>query len=219
MLARGREHAATAGLASGPANATAPANATTPTAGASLDWIEADMTAFELGRRFDAILIGYNTFRHLHTRAQHEATLAAIHRHLAPGGLLALSVISPDPRTLGRAPDHRLTVAPPVHDPVEDATLLVEETIAYDHATQCTRGRFHVSYPGRPDVLVVPVDLRMLYPAELEALLHHHGFDVVVRHGDWHGAPFTSASLLQNLACRVGPPAPAAADDRAKLTT
>ena len=185
MIARGRERAEAAGVAG------------------AITWIEGDMTAFELGRRFEAILVAYNTFLHLHTRAQHAATFAAIRRHLAPGGVLALSVVSPDPHTLGRGPYHRLVVAPPVLDPVEGAVLTVEETIQYDHATQCTLGQFHFTYPGRPDFLVVPVDLRMIYPAELEALVDCHGFDIVRRHGDWDGSQFDSQSLIQNLACRA----------------
>ena len=175
-------------------------------AGVDIDWVQADMTAFALGRRFDAVLVAFNTLLHLHTRAEHAAFFAAVGRHLRPGGVLALSVTSPDPRTLGRGPFHRLSMTDrPVDDPVEGAPLTIEETIRYDHATQCTRGAFHFSYPGRTDALVVPVDLRMLYPAELEALLHHHGFDLVARHGDWDGAPFTGDSLLQNLVCRPRP--------------
>ena len=177
-------------------------------AGVDVTWTLADMTAFDLGHPVDAVVLALNTLLHLHTRAEHEALFAGIHRHLSPGGRLALSVTSPDPRTLGRGPLHRLAMTDgPVDDPVERAPLTIEETIAYDHASQCTRGSFRFSYPGRTDRLVVPVDLRMLYPAELEALLHHHGFAVVARHGDWQGTPFTSASLQQNVVARRMVPA------------
>ena len=186
MLARGRDHAAAAGV--------------------DLEWTLGDMTGFDLGRRFDAVLIALNTLLHLHTRAEQAALFACVHRHLAPAGRLAFSITSPDPRTLGRGPLHRVPMTDePIDDPVEGAPLTIDETIAYDHASQCTRGAFRFSYPGRPDFLVVPVDLRMIYPAELEALVAHHGFDIVARHGDWDGRPFTSASLLQNLICRPRP--------------
>lgn len=184
MLARGRANAAAAGV--------------------DVTWVEADMTSFELGQRFEAIVLALNTLLHLHTRAEHAALFAAVRRHLAPRGVLAFSVTSPDPATLARGPLHRLAMTHgPVDDPVEGAPLTVEETIAYDHASQCTRGAFRFSYPGRRDFLVVPVDLRMIYPVELEALLDHHGLDVVARHGAWDGSPFTSASLAQNLLCRA----------------
>ncbi|HVV87037.1 MAG TPA: class I SAM-dependent methyltransferase, partial [Kofleriaceae bacterium] len=173
-------------------------------AGVDVEWVEADMTAFDLGRRFEAVLLAFNTLLHLHTRPKQEALFAAVHRHLAPGGLFALSIVSPDPATLARAPDHRLLVTDgPVDDPVEGAPLTAEETIHYDHATQCNLGVFRFSYPGRPDAVVVPVDLRMIYPAELEALLHYNGFELVARHGDWDGSWFTSASLHQHVICRA----------------
>ena len=166
-------------------------------------WIEGDMTSFDLGRRFDAIVLALNTLLHLHTRAEHAALFAADRRHLAPAGVLAFSVTSPEPATLARARFHRLSMTEgPVDDPLEGAPLTVDETIAYDHASQCTRGAFRFSYPDRTDFLVVPVDLRMIYPAELELLVEHHGFDLVARHGDWDGSPFTSASLAQHVVAR-----------------
>lgn len=168
-------------------------------AGVTLTWAEGDMTAFELPRRFDAIVIALNTLLHLHTRVEHEALFAAVRRHLAPGGRLALSVLSPDPRTLSRPPSHWLELSDGLIDDPEGGRFAVQESIDYDHATQRTRGWFRFHYPGRDEAVVVPVDLRMIYPAELEALVHHHGFEIVERHGDWDGAPFTSASLVQNL--------------------
>lgn len=172
-------------------------------AGVTVDWRHGDMTALALDRRFDAVILPYNTLLHLHTRAEHEALFASVARHLTPDGFFAFSVSNPDLPTLARGRDHRLAMTGgPVDDPAEGAPLTVEETIAYDHASQCTRGVFHFSYPGRRDALVVPVDLRMLYPAELEAMVHHQGFELVARHGDWQGRPFTSASPLQNLVCR-----------------
>ena len=171
--------------------------------GVAVEWVEGDMTAFDLPRRFDAIVIAFNTLLHLHTRAEHEALFAAVHRHLASGGRLALSVTSPDPRTLSRPPSHWLELTDGlIDDPVEGVPFTVQESIDYDHATQRTRGWFRFHYPARAEAVTVPVDLRMIYPAELEALVHHHGFDIVARHGDWHGAPFSSASLAQNLILR-----------------
>ncbi len=182
MLARGRERAATAGV--------------------TIEWIDAEMTRLALGRRFAAVLLPYNTLLHLHTRIEHEALFAAVARHLTPDGRFGFSVVNPDLPTLARRRDHRLAITAPVYDPVAGAPLSVEETIDYDHAGQRTRGVFHFSYPGRPDFLHTEVDLRMLFPAELEALVHLLGFELVARHGDWQGGAFTSASPVQNVICR-----------------
>lgn len=166
-------------------------------------FVRGDMAGFDLGERFDAVVVALNSLLHLHTRAALEGCLAAVRAHLAPGGVLALSILSPDPRTLARHAHHRLPLlAEPVHDPRADRPLMVEETIAYDHATQRTRGRLHFSYPDARDFFVGEADLRVLWPLELEALLHYNGFEIASLTGDFEGAPFDSRSLLQNVVCR-----------------
>ena len=174
------------------------------TLGVDVRWVEADMTRFDLGERFDAVLIALNSLLLLHTRDALAGALGCVRAHLAPGGVFALSVLSPDPRTLARRPHHRLPLlAAPVHDPVADRPLTVDETVDYDHATQTTRGRLHFSYPDAPDFFVGDANLRMLWPRELDDLLHHQGFEVVRCEGDFEGTPFGSASLWQNIVCRA----------------
>lgn len=53
-------------------------------------WVEADMQAFELGERFDLILIPGHSFQFMLTPADQVACLACIRRHLAPGGKLVV---------------------------------------------------------------------------------------------------------------------------------
>ncbi|TNF32271.1 MAG: class I SAM-dependent methyltransferase [Deltaproteobacteria bacterium] len=171
--------------------------------GAPVRFVLGDMAGFDLGERFDAVVVALNSLLHLHTRAALEGCLASVRAHLAPGGVFVLSVLSPDPRTLARHAHHRLPLMPePVHDPEADRPLMVEETIAYDHATQRTRGKLHFSYPDARDFFVGGADLRVLWPLELEALLHYNGFEIVSRTGDFDGAPFDSRSHLQNVVCR-----------------
>jgi len=152
--------------------------------------------------RFDRIVVAFNTFLHLHTRDDHRRFFASARRCLTPCGRLALSVVSPDPETLGRRPGHRLRMH--AHEIVDARTgvrLTIDETVRWDHAAQCTRGHLHVSEPSRRDVLVVPLDLRMVFPQELALLLEHEGFDVHVLHGDFEGRAFGGASRWQNVVC------------------
>ena len=166
-------------------------------------WVGGDMAGFALGARYDAVLVALNSLLHLHTRAALEGCLASVRAHLTPGGVLALSILNPDPRTLGRGPAHRLPLlAAPVHDPGTDRDLLIEETLAYDHASQTTRGRLHFSAPGARDFFVGDADLRILWPLELADLLHYNGFEVLSWSGDYAGTPFDSRALLQNVVCR-----------------
>ncbi len=63
--------------------------------GLDVSWIEADMRDFDLGRRFGLVIIPYRSFLHLLTDADQAACLAAVYRHLVPGGRLALNFFAP----------------------------------------------------------------------------------------------------------------------------
>jgi SAM-dependent methyltransferase len=56
----------------------------------------ADMRNFELHERFAGAIIPFNTFLHLHSRADQLSCLAAVHKHLVDGGLLIIDVFNPD---------------------------------------------------------------------------------------------------------------------------
>ncbi len=60
-----------------------------------LELIEADITAFELDRRFSLALMPFSTFQHIAIPQQQRACLACIHRHLEAGGRLVLDVFDP----------------------------------------------------------------------------------------------------------------------------
>ncbi|MCC6624736.1 MAG: class I SAM-dependent methyltransferase [Deltaproteobacteria bacterium] len=176
-------------------------------AGLDVRWVEGDMRDFDIAQPggFDRVIVPFNTFLHLHTRDDHRRFFERVRAHLAPGGRLALSIVSPDPETLGRRPGHRLRLH--AHELVHPETgerLVLEETVRWDHATQTTRGRFHVSSATEVDLLVVPMDLRMVFPQELLLLLELEGFVVRVHQGGYDGRPFDASSLSQNVVAEVG---------------
>jgi SAM-dependent methyltransferase len=57
---------------------------------------QGDVRAFELGKKFKLIYIPFNTFGLLLTIEDQLAALAAVKKHLAPGGVFALDVFVPD---------------------------------------------------------------------------------------------------------------------------
>jgi ubiquinone/menaquinone biosynthesis C-methylase UbiE len=64
-------------------------------AGVAVTWVEGDMANFELGRMFGLVTIPFRSFLHLVTDEEHRECLAAIHRHLVPGGQVALNFYVP----------------------------------------------------------------------------------------------------------------------------
>lgn len=165
-------------------------------------WFEGDMRDFDLDRRYALIFVAFNSLLHLHERREHESFLRCVGRHLLPGGLLLLDIFNPDPKILARRPDRRYEVAK-VWDEQARAELTLEETTDYDRATQINHTVWYYSYyPGQPDFRVVDLDLRILFPAELESLLRFNGYEVVERFGSYGGEPFTRGSKLQIVVCR-----------------
>jgi SAM-dependent methyltransferase len=57
--------------------------------------LEADMTNFELDRKFPLILVAARSFQHLLTSAEQRRALGCIRRHLKPGGHLVLDLFDP----------------------------------------------------------------------------------------------------------------------------
>jgi SAM-dependent methyltransferase len=61
----------------------------------SLTLLQGDMTAFSLEQRFGMVYVAANTFQHLLTTKEQSDCLAAVSRHLAPGGIFAMSIRAP----------------------------------------------------------------------------------------------------------------------------
>lgn len=62
---------------------------------ARIQLVQGDMADFDLGRRFDWVLIACRAFQHLIEPAMQRAALCAAHRHLRPGGHLVIELFDP----------------------------------------------------------------------------------------------------------------------------
>jgi ubiquinone/menaquinone biosynthesis C-methylase UbiE len=60
-----------------------------------LTLVAQDMCVLNLGRRFGCVVVAFRSFQHLLTVDLQHAALAAIRRHLAPNGRLALHLFDP----------------------------------------------------------------------------------------------------------------------------
>ncbi len=63
---------------------------------ANLRLVQGDMVDFDLGETFGLVYIPARSFLLLATVAQQKSCLARVHKHLAPGGKLALNFFNPD---------------------------------------------------------------------------------------------------------------------------
>ena len=170
-------------------------------AGVDVELVQRDMRAFALGRRFGTIFIAFNSLLHLTTNDALRECFRCVREHLAAGGAFAFDIFNPSIQSLARAPDERTT-----QTRIPDAELgeiHVETTIDYDAATQVNHAAWHLSAPGRPNYLTIPLHLRCIFPQELPVLLAANGLRLETRYGDFGGEPFTSESPRQVCVCRL----------------
>jgi SAM-dependent methyltransferase len=169
----------------------------------SVEYLLGDMRNFSLGRRFGLIFIARNSLLHLHSSEDILSAFAMVRRHLAPEGIFAFDIFNPNVRILASPPGQRFSVFQ--KETESFGTLAVEGTNDYDSATQVNRGHWYVSAQGKPDVWILPLALRSIFPQELPLLLAAAGFHLKSRAGDLEQTPFDSSSRLQVCLCQAAP--------------
>jgi SAM-dependent methyltransferase len=154
----------------------------------------ADMRDFDLGRAFRLATIPFRPFQHLLTVQDQLACLAAIRRHLAPGGRLVFDIFNPSIRNLAKPADGA------EHDEEPAFTLPDGRSVVRRHrvferdlVSQIVVGEivYCVKHPdGREERLVQPLRMRYLFRFEAEHLLLRAGFAVEHLYSDFERAPY-----------------------------
>ena len=161
--------------------------------GVEIEFVEADMRSFELGRAFALVIVSCNSLSHLVTNDELVGALRRIGRHLAPGGLLAFDVANPQIAELVR-PGPRGGDEGAERRPFGTT---VEEMLAYDPVAQIRVLRWQIDGDGPGHRRTEEMRLRTIFPQELPLLLDAAGLELAARFGDFEGRPLTGDSLNQ----------------------
>ena len=164
-------------------------------------WVEADACDFDLGARFGLVIDTGGMFEHLLAREEQERMLATVREHLAPDGSLVLATVLPGPQSMRDvAEEHWSSYR---HDQGHEVRL--SGSTEYDPVRQIcieTAYRRWTDASGEEIVLVAPLPRRLVFPQEMESLLHYNGFEVVDRYGDYDFSPLTGDSRMVIHVCR-----------------
>ena len=192
MLDRARRHLARARLKKG-----------------SLALVEADMTGFDLGRRFGLAFVAADTFQHLLTTEAQTACLACVSRHLAPGGLFALSVRSPASTSWEEGDGWAPLLLHWTRADAETGDLVMKLCADQPDAARMTRRLTYVYDRVAPDGSVrrsvFETELRYSTQAELTLLLQQAGLRVTHVYGDYDLSPVGLGDNLILVARAEGP--------------
>jgi len=158
-----------------------------PEGAGEVELIKADMRDFRLERRFALCIIPFRAFLHNLTQADQLATLAAIHRALRPGGVLAFDLFVPLHQVLSRREWHQEIPADELAEPEQGVSLTVD--IEHDPARQLLsiRNTYHQA-EGKKSSAVM--HYRYIYRYEMEALLALSGFTVEAVYGGFSEEPY-----------------------------
>jgi SAM-dependent methyltransferase len=168
-----------------------------------IDWHQGDMTSFRLGKRFDWILLPFNSMQHLHELESLRSTLARIREHLAPDGQFAFDVVNPVFPDLTKeftAPH----LANEFDDPDGKGRVQIEVSHAYDHTARIARTKLFYSIGESRRIRQEEVVLKCFDPLELELFLGENGFTVLEKYGSYNRAPFSAASKELIMICGPG---------------
>ena len=167
----------------------------------AVEWVQGDMRDFDLGRTFDLVFIAAKSLLHLHEAADLLSCFRSVRAHLAPGARFIFDVFNPNVRALADADGVRRTRDVLSFVDPDRGHVRVDVAETYDAFAQVTRGTWHFSAAAGPDFLVVPLELRSIFPQELPLLLSLGGLRLVERFGDWSGRPFTGDAAIQLCVC------------------
>jgi SAM-dependent methyltransferase len=155
----------------------------------------APMQDFDLGEvRFSLIFAAFRGFQHLYALEDQLACLACVRRHLAPRGIFAFDVFSPDPLRIRTS-----------HEPeAEDARFEQdgEEIVRYtgvdrdpDRQICVARMRYERSHEGEVfDDETIEIRMRYFFREELEGLMARSGFENICVYGDFNRHPYAEDS-------------------------
>ena len=173
-----------------------------------LRFVEGDMVDFALGRRFGLVFATFRVFMALPDPERQRTALARVHRHVRPGGLLAIDVFDPLLDRLtpegwpGREIDEvrhpetghlvRVAALDRTNDPVAQRLTERWRFAELDDQGNVTREE------------VETLVLRWTYRHELRHLLELSGFEPIAEYSDYAESPPAYGGEIVLVARRVG---------------
>jgi len=163
-------------------------------------FVTGDVREFALDSGFDLIFLPNNSLGHLHTLPDIQACFKSVLRHFAPRGRFIVDMFNPSLPLLLREPGRRYPLTSCQRP--DGKTVTVSETVFYDAAAQILHALWHYEVENEP-ADIRPLDLRMFFPQELDALLSLSGFTIEAKYGGFDRSSFLSASRQQVIVCRA----------------
>jgi SAM-dependent methyltransferase len=165
---------------------------------------QADIRTLHFEEQFDAIIGPFNVLQHLYSQNDLERCLSAVRHHLQPkAGRFIFDVLLPDVQALARNPEKRYKLGQMYH-PFRHKKVAYQESFDYDPLSQVLYVTMYFIDEEEPQhSLIMPLCHRQFFPAEMKALLHYNGFEVLKVFGGFAHEPLGADSESQIYLCRL----------------
>jgi SAM-dependent methyltransferase len=169
--------------------------------------VQGDMTQFDLGEKFHAVIIPFRPFQHLLETEEQIRCLECSRKHLAENGRLLVDFFQTDPERMHDPKFHQEVRL--IEDDLPDGrhVVLSERVAAYHRALQRNDVEmiFDVTHADhRKERLVMAWTLRYFFRYEVQHLLANCGFKLEATYGSFDSAPLGDCSPeMIFVACRA----------------
>jgi ubiquinone/menaquinone biosynthesis C-methylase UbiE len=170
-----------------------------------LELVRGDMLTLDLGRKFDWVVLLFNTFLVFTTQKEQERALLMMRRHLKAGGRVWIDVFQPNLAIL--AHDGGTGLDPTFFSVPELGRTVYRTTdVRPDGTGQAQRVKFVYRWfeeGGREKRKTTAFDLAVLFPRELRLLVERVGMRVERMYGDYGGGELAGESERMIVVCRA----------------
>lgn len=159
---------------------------------------ETDIANFSLGRTFALATAPFRPLQHLVSVEEQLSFLVCVHRHLKPGGKLALDVFHPHLTTLASDVDPNEIEDTPAVELPDGRYMRRNYRLSAKHPAEQTNEIELIYYvtdsAGVTSRIVQAFPMRYFFRYELEHLLARGGFEIQDLFGNLDRSPFTDSS-------------------------
>lgn len=169
-----------------------------------LSLVCADVLRLGLRRKFDWVVLLFNTFLAFHTLEDQDALLQGVAGHLKRRGRFWLDIFQPNLELIAKAQSKNLDPTL-FHVPELNRTVFRSTSVERDPAAQMQRVTFHYRWfddRGREHRQRVAFTLTFVFPRELRLLLERNGLVIEKLYGDYDRSPLTADSPRMIALCR-----------------
>ncbi|AND38107.1 class I SAM-dependent methyltransferase [Cytobacillus oceanisediminis] len=172
--------------------------------GLQIEWVEQDCRGLSLNVKSPFMFSVGNSFQHFLTNEDQDDFLSSVNKHLERGGIFVFGSRFPSVEELLQPAEEEYWKT--YIDPVSQNKVDVYTISTYDSLSQIqhyiTIRKFYDSEGMQTNEKRTSINLRYVFPREMERLLLNNGMEIVHVFSDWQETPVRSDSYEMVYVCR-----------------